>query len=359
MIIVDDPLNCKEQPMLQRKVLGFIVLIIVLSLAAVPASAANSSTAAFSLDCAGFTGTGGSVLLDRDNTGSSRESFILSATDGIGNIIYEPVVDQFFVGTTISWTDTPKIAWTSTPQYNPLTLRVISRSGNGFNEQLVSLSTGSCEGLPSFGAVPEGVFIVEDGLLIATDGTILPLGSTSPPVPLNTTAPRPDNEDEVIDLIPGYFIVNTDNLSVRTGDGPEYTLVAIVDGGTKLIPLGRNLDFSWWYIQAGDVVGWAKAEFLIARGDLTDVTVVPSNGEIAQPKFFNFSNAALLSAPSEGALELCGIAGDLDYLAVGRTANTDWYEIQATCNNALVRGWLPADQGAIRNQAGLFIPVTG
>jgi uncharacterized protein YraI len=345
--------------MYQRKLFGFIVLIILLSLAAIPASAANSSTAAFSLDCAGFTGTGGSVLLDRDNTGASRESFILSATDGIGNIIYEPVVDEFFVGTTISWTDSSQIAWTSTPQYNPLTLRVISRAGNGFGEQLVSLSTGSCEGLPSFGAVPEGVMTVQNGLLIGTDGTVLPLGSTSPSLDLNTTAPRPDNDAEVIDLIPGYFIVNTDNLSVRTGDGPEYTLVAIVDGGTELIPLGRNLDFSWWYIQAGDVVGWAKAEFLIARGDLTGVPVVPSNGEVAQVKFFNFSNAALLSAPSAGALELCGVAGELDYLAVGRTANSEWFEIQANCNNAIVRGWLPAEQGAIRNQAGVFIPVTG
>jgi hypothetical protein len=178
--------------MSQRKFLGFIVLIFTLSLTILPASAASGSNATFSLDCAGFIGSGGSVLLDRDNTGASRESFILSATDGIGNIIYEPVVDEFFVGTNISWASTQRIPWTSAPQYNPLTLRVVSRSGNGFSEQLVTLSTGSCEGLPSFGAVPAGVLRIEDGMLIGSDGSVLPLGSTSPSVPLNSTAPRPD-----------------------------------------------------------------------------------------------------------------------------------------------------------------------
>jgi hypothetical protein len=343
---------------LRRTHLIFALLILAFGFTLLPASAGSDNGAAFSMDCFGFTGAGGDMLLTRDNTGENRESFILSVTDGIGNIIYEPVVDQFFVGGTVSWTGPEKFLWTGTPHFNPLTLRVVSRAGNNLDEQVVLLATGACEGLPSFGATPEGILTIQQGLLIGVDGTVLPLGSSSPSVPLNGVPPRPDNVDELIDQLPGFLIVNTDNLSVRSGDDTKFTLVAIVDGGTELIPLGRNLDFSWWYVQAGDTVGWAKAEFLIARGDLTAVPVVPSNGEIAQPKFFLYSHIALKSDARAGSLELCSVPGQLEYLIVGRDAKANWYEIQAICDNTVVKGWVPATQGAVRNQSESFIPVT-
>src|SRR5688572_8942901 len=116
--------------MLRRTQLVFALLLVALGVAVLPASAATGGEATFSLDCAGFTGNGGSMVLDRDNTGESREAFIVSATDGIGNIVYEPVVDRFFVGASISWTGGNKIAWTSAPKFNPITLRVVSRAGN-------------------------------------------------------------------------------------------------------------------------------------------------------------------------------------------------------------------------------------
>lgn len=346
--------------MLRPTHLLLALLILIFGISVLPASAANDNGATFALDCDGFTGTGGDILLTRDNTGNDRESFIVSVTDGIGNIIYAPVVDQFFVGGTVSWTGGDKVLWQATPHYNPLTLRVVSRAGNNLDEQLVTLATGSCEGLPSFGATPEGVFTIDEinDLLLGIGGGALPLGSSSPSVPLNAVPPRPVNAEEIVAQLPGWLVVNIDNLSLRSGDGPEFTLVGIVDGGTKLIPLGRNLDFSWWYVQAGDKVGWVKAEFLIARGDLTDVLVVPSNGEIAQPKLFLFSRATLAASPSARALELCSVPGNLEYLVVGRDAQINWYEIQATCDNAVIKGWVPAAQGAIRNQSGSFIPVT-
>jgi hypothetical protein len=131
-----------------------------------------------------------------------------------------------------------------------------------------------------------------------------------------------------------------------------------VDGGTVLIPLGRNDDFTWWYVQAGEIIGWARAEFLIARGDLTGVGVVPVSGEITPPTFFVFSEQALLSAPRSNALPLCTLPGGLEYVIVGRDRPQDWYEVQVICDSTLVRGWLPATVGAVRNPAESFIPVT-
>ena len=317
-----------------------IVMALALGAAVLPASAGSSVNATFSLDCKGFSGSG-QILLDRDNTGSLREAFQVVVTDGVGNIIYKPVVDSFFVNGTVSWTATNVVAWTSQPEYNPLTLRVVSLAGNKLGEQTIAVATGSCEGLPSLGALPTVVN-----------------GITSAPVDINGVAPRPTNSDEVVSKLPGSLIVNTDNLSLRSGDGPEYTLVGIVDGGTKLIPLGRNLKFTWWLVQAGDIVGWAKAEFLVARGDLTNVKVVPSEGEIIPSTIYVYSKMALLSAPQTNAVPLCTVAGDVEYLAVGRTKATDWYEVQATCDNALVKGWLPAAQGAFRGADGAVLPVT-
>lgn len=332
-------------------------IVVILIIGALPVSA-GSSGAAFTLDCTGFSGTGGDIRLDRDNTGTGREAFIVSATDGAGNIIYEPKIDTFFVGGTVSFDNTDVIPWTSTPQYNPLTLRVVSQEGNGFSEQLVALSAGACEGLPGLAALPEGVFIVDEDTLTLDAGVTVPLGTTSESLPLNTVPPRPENPEEVTEVLAGYLLVDTDNLTLRTGDGPEYTRVGIVDGGTVLIPLGRNLDFTWWYVQAGDIVGWAKAEFLIARGDLTEVIVVPSNGVVSSPTLFVYSDQFVLASPSERALPLCKIAGNLEYLVVGRDTPIEWYEIQTTCDNAVVRGWIKAELGAIRNPAELFIPVT-
>jgi hypothetical protein len=341
--------------MLRRFTILFILALLVL--AVLPVSAGGNAGASFSLTCEGFSGSG-SIALDRDNTGEAREAFIVSATDGSGKVIYEPQVDTFFVGGTVSWDGGDVIPWTATPQYNPLTLRVVSQAGNDFSEQLITAATGSCEGLPGYSALPEFIFEVRGDELVSDAGAVLPLGETSANVPINAEAPRPVNPDNLTETLAGYLLVNTDNLSLRSGDSVDYTLVAVVDGGTVLIPLGRNDDFTWWYVQAGEIIGWARAEFLIARGDLTGVGVVPVSGEITPPTFFVFSEQALLSAPRSNALPLCTLPGGLEYVIVGRDRPQDWYEVQVICDSTLVRGWLPATVGAVRNPAESFIPVT-
>lgn len=326
--------------MLRRSTFIVVMMLLVLGAAVLPASAGSTVDATFSLGCTGFSGSG-QILLNRDNTGSAREAFQVVVTDGVGNIIYKPVVDSFFVGGTVSWTAGNEIEWTAAPKYNPLTLRVVSLAGNKLDEQTIAIATGSCSDLSTLGALPT----LEDAEISAS-------------VEINAVPPRPTNPEEITQVLPGFLIVNTDNLSLRSGDGPEYTMVGIVDGGTKLIPLGRNVNFTWWLVQAGDVVGWAKAEFLVARGNLTSVTVVPSEGEITPATIFLFSRQPLLSAPEAGAVPLCTIAGNTEYVAVGRTKATDWYEIQATCDNAVVKGWIAAELGAFRGNEGTVLEVT-
>jgi uncharacterized protein YgiM (DUF1202 family) len=344
--------------MLRRFALPVLLLTLAGILTVFPVLAGEDKGAAFTLDCTGFTGTAGEIMLNRDNTGAGREAFIVSATDGAGKTIYAPVTDQFFVGGTISWVDGGRIGWTSAPTFNPLTLRIVSRAGNDLGESLILLATGQCSDLPNVTALPDEFFRVEGDDLVAPGGATAPAGTTSLTVPLNTSPPRPTNPDAVSQVLPGYLLVNTDNLSVRTGPAPSFTLVAVVDGGTELIPLGRTADFTWWYVQAGNVIGWASAEFLLARGDLRAVPVVPERGVEAPVTFITFSETVLFSGPGEETLPFCTLPGSVEYRVIGRDARSNWYEIQATCDNAVVNGWIFNEQGAIRNPARTFIEVT-
>ncbi|MBC8099311.1 MAG: SH3 domain-containing protein [Armatimonadetes bacterium] len=170
--------------------------------------------------------------------------------------------------------------------------------------------------------------------------------------------PRPSNPDNLTTGQPGYLIVNTDNLNIRSGDGPEYTVVGVVDGGTELIVLGRNENRTWWYVQVADIKGWVIGELSIVRGDLTNIPVVPVLGEVARPSLYVFVEATLFTIPVEGALGVCQIAGDRDYYVIGRTVSSVWLELEATCDGATVTGWVKAELGGLRNAANSFIPVT-
>jgi len=338
--------------------IGFALALGLFGLAA----AADGAGVAFNLDCGGFSSTG-HMLLTRDNTGTGRESFTVSAIDGLGNVIYAGTPDSFFVGGTVSWQDGGTYAWTRAPQYNPITLRVVSLAGNGQPAEVAAVAVGACAGLPTVTAGQGGGLLVTDGETTFVLDPRLLNGITSPAVPLNTAPPRPVNPVGLAEALPGYAIVNTDNLSVRSGDGPQYTLVAIVDGGTPLVVLGRNDygadDQTWWYVQVGDVIGWVNGEYLYFRGDLTNVPVVPVHGELIQPRFLLIRDPALLySAPNFNAAGICTLSGGLEYRVVGRDNDIVWYEIEADCDGATVTGWIPAYLGAIRNPAGLFIPVT-
>jgi hypothetical protein len=44
---------------------------------------------------------------------------------------------------------------------------------------------------------------------------------------------------------------------------------------------------------------------------------------------------------------------------VGRSQQSSWYEIQATCQDgSAVTGWIAAEHGIVRNPAGVPFPVT-
>jgi hypothetical protein len=184
------------------------------------------------------------------------------------------------------------------------------------------------------------------------------VAQTSPSLPLNTVPRLSGNAPEVVAEEPGVLIVNTAFLNLRSGDGPEFTLVGRVAGGARLIPLGRNDAFTWWYVQAGDVTGWVLGELVIPRGDLRGTPVVEAAGELALPRFYLFSAATLRMLPDGASAPVCELAGNLEYVILGRTSDAGFFYVEATCRDGSeAEGWLAAALGAVRNSGDLPIAV--
>lgn len=324
---------------MSRRLLVMLTVLLMLALA-LPASAATRNGLAITVNCTGFTSLGGSLNLNRDNTGAGRERFQIVARDGNGATIYSGPVESFFVGASIDFPDSLSTDFSTAPAANPIVVSLVSAAGNGLAEQVVYSASGRCVSLPTIE--------VED---------VIASGVTSPSVAVNVLPPSGENSEDTIAIQPGFALVNTGYLNLRSGDGPEFTIVGRVAGGDKLVVLGRNANLSWWLVQAGDIVGWALGDFLLLRGDLTDAPEVVAVGEIALPRFFLYSDNVLRATRASDSEALCTVAKNLEYEIVGRNSDLSQVKVNAVCNNTPVQGWLNVDQGAVRNIGSIAIPV--
>ncbi|NOG51005.1 MAG: hypothetical protein HND48_17360 [Chloroflexi bacterium] len=84
-----------------------IVMLLLAVLLALPAAAADRNNLSLTVTCTGFTTQGGSITLDRDNTGAGRERFSFVASDGNGTTIYSGPVESFYVGAHHQLSDRP------------------------------------------------------------------------------------------------------------------------------------------------------------------------------------------------------------------------------------------------------------
>ncbi len=315
--------------------LSIAIIVIASLLLGTAAQAAIRDGLAFSLNCGGVVSRGGTLVLDRDNTGADREVFVMRATDGAGNVIFAPDSSSFLVGARVTLPTGTFFPWLRPPASNPLTLTIVSPAGNNLAEQLVYTTTFNCPTLTGAALiVPES-------------------GAAGPSVPLNGVPPRPTNPPGVAAGQAGYLVVNTDNLFVRTGDSIEYTVVAIVDGGTELLVLGRNPKATWWFVQVGELTGWVSNAHVLVRGDLTPIPVVPVEGQLMPQTLFVYTDNPLYELPSSGSAILCTILGGLEYEIVDQTAKATFYQVKAACNGLTLVGWIAADRGAVRTARSL------
>ncbi len=316
-----------------------LICTIFLVLFVLPAQAGQRVGLALVANCSGFASFGGSIILDRDNTGAGREAFSVSAWDGDGTLLYQGPTESFLVGGAVDFPTGYKIGYTTAPSSNPIIVTVTSAEGNGLRAQTIYSAAGRCVGLPT------------------VDQPVIS-GVTTASLPINTVPPLSNNSADELRGEAGILIANTAFLNLRSGDGAEYTIVGRVAGGATLIPLGHNANFSWWYVQAGDVVGWALAELVIPRGDFTGVPLVEAVGVIGLPRFFLFSDQNLLTLPDKFSAPVCGLVGNLEYEVTGKNSAGTFLFITATCKDGGgAEGWIPADFGGLRNPGNLALPV--
>lgn len=188
-------------------------------------------------------------------------------------------------------------------------------------------------------------------------------GSPGPSVPINVAPPRPVNPPEAIQGEAGYLVVNTDNLSLRTGPSAQYTLVGVLDGGTRLVVLGSNgqignPDQLWWFVEVGDLRGWVKNDFVVVRGNLSRVPTVEPEGTLIPPTLYVGVNNLIYAQPNFSSAAICEITGNLLYYVVAVDSSlAAWFAIEATCGGRTVTGWIAANRGILRNPANLTLPI--
>jgi len=161
------------------------------------------------------------------------------------------------------------------------------------------------------------------------------------------------------------LVVNTGNLNVRSGPGPQFSVIAVAPGGTVLPVLGTNSDNSWYLVAASAGAGWVDVSFTLARGNFAFVPLVrvpppapvipvnqpatlqlPGTAEIPvlQPQIapasviVNTGNLNARSGPGPQYTVIAVLPGGTTLTPLGVTVDNLWYLVEGTFG----RGWVSA-----------------
>lgn len=331
---------------LTRATLFVLMLSLVLT---IPVFGAENSGLSAGISCNGFS-LSGNFRANRDNTGRGQESIVVQAVDGAGVIVYQ-LVDAVPLNWQITLDNAP-FNWREVPTANPITVSVISLAGNGQAQEVVYSASSNCDGLKAGVAANPAT---------STATVAVGSGSTnvSPSISVGGEVPVPTTSAAAIESLPYYVIINTPAVNMRSGTGPQYTVVGVLTGGTRAAVVGRNKNRSWWLLEAGNVRGWVSNEFVAVRGDLTDVPEVPNQGELQPITFVTSLEKTVFSEANNYDInQVCTIPAG-EYRVIGKDSFNVFYQLEARCTDGrVVPAWIRGDEGAFRNPAVLALPVT-
>lgn len=179
------------------------------------------------------------------------------------------------------------------------------------------------------------------------------------------------------------LVVNTSFLNVRSGDGPQYSVLGVVVGGTELPVLGKNGSGSWFLVASPFGAGWVDISFTIPRGDFRNVPEIEPEpvapAAVSTPVSIalvtaqsvtapvavldpgvvivntSFQNIRLGSGPQYEVLAV--VAGGTTLQVIGRTSDTSWYKVAGDFG----QGWIFSDfviyRGTFSNIPILYSPL--
>jgi len=156
-------------------------------------------------------------------------------------------------------------------------------------------------------------------------------------------------------------IVNTGNLNIRSGPGAQFSTVATVPGGTQLSVIAIASDDVWYLVAGGFGQGWLNKEFVIIRGVLNNVPVIPWDTAAAQASIqapvavLSALSAPLVlyAAPGTQYAQVGTLVGPAEVNIVARTGDFNWVQL----STASGYGWVPASQIVLRGDASLIPTV--
>jgi uncharacterized protein YgiM (DUF1202 family) len=185
------------------------------------------------------------------------------------------------------------------------------------------------------------------------------------------------------------LVVNTSFLNVRSGDGPQYTVVATVVGGTELPALGVNPSGTWYLVSTPAGNGWVDVSFTLPRGDFRFVPVLrvevpaapagtpPLSIGLVNPPARNLSAAAVSTVTSERArvnvtavnlraqpdesaavLTVLYANNNVEFPVVGRTFDVRFVEWTAITVQNFGTGWVEAAKLQYRTVQSTSAPGT-
>jgi uncharacterized protein YraI len=76
------------------------------------------------------------------------------------------------------------------------------------------------------------------------------------------------------ELVAPSIVVNTGNLNVRTGPGPQFSILGSVPGGTVLEGIGVTPDGAWYLVESPFGRGWVFGEYTLFRGVFSSLAVI-------------------------------------------------------------------------------------
>ena len=148
-------------------------------------------------------------------------------------------------------------------------------------------------------------------------------------------------------------VVNTGALNMRSGPGAAYTDVGTLEGGTQAQIVGRSMDWGWWLLKTPSGTGWVNAEYIIARGDTSQVPYVEPGGTVNATTYSVAAQAppTTISGPvafvATGALNIrSGPDGSFDKIGsvyagtrlpiIGQSTDLGWWQVDSPFG----QGWV-------------------
>ncbi len=85
-------------------------------------------------------------------------------------------------------------------------------------------------------------------------------------------------------------VVNVSFLNLRSGPGPQYSVISQLVGGTTVPVIGANSDSSWLLVDTPIGAGWVYAQFTLPRGNFQFVPSLDAppvlGGLLGTPAFY-------------------------------------------------------------------------